>query len=271
MFVADRSRPARRDEWRSALNFSLAFIERPIATILLSVGLFLAGAVAYRFMPVAALPNVEFPTIHVTASRPGADPSTMAATVAAPLERRLGEIPGVIELTSTSSLGTSSISIQFDIGRKIDSAARDVQAALNATVADLPGDLPSLPSFRKANPNGAPILILALSSDTLPPSALYDVADTVLAQRISQVDGVAEATVSGAEQPALRVRVNPVAIATMGLSMEDVRLAIVNANAAGPLGVFDSEGVAQTIATNAQMRDPRDYRNIVVKSQNGAE
>jgi multidrug efflux pump len=252
------------------LNFSLPFIERPIATILLSVGLFLAGAVAYRFMPVAALPNVEFPTIRVSASRPGADPSTMAATVAAPLERRLGEIPGVIEMTSTSSLGTSMISIQFDISRKIDSAARDVQAALNAAVADLPGDLPSLPSFRKANPNGAPILILALSSDTMPPSAIYDVADTVLAQRISQVDGVAEAAVSGAEQPAMRVRVNPVAIATMGLSMEDVRLAIVNANAAGPLGVFDSEGAAQTLATNAQMRDPREYRNIVVKSQNGA-
>jgi len=221
-------------------------------------------------MPVAALPNVEFPTIHVSASRPGADPSTMAATVAAPLERRLGQIPGVIELTSTSSLGACSISIQFDIGRKIDSAARDVQAALNAAVADLPADLPSLPSFRKANPNGAPILILALTSDTLPPSAVYDVADTVLVQRISQVDGVAEAIVSGAEQPAVRVRVNPVAIASMGLSMEDVRLAIVSANAAGPVGAFDSEGVAQTIATNTQLRDPHEYRNIVVKSQNGA-
>jgi hydrophobe/amphiphile efflux-1 (HAE1) family protein len=221
-------------------------------------------------MPVAALPNVEFPTIYVSANRPGADPSTMAATVAAPLERRLGEIPGVIELTSTSTLGASSISILFDLGRKIDSAARDVQAALNAAVADLPGDLPSLPTFRKANPNGAPILILALTSDTLAPSALYDVADTVLAQRISQLDGVAEATVNGAEQPAIRVRVNPVAIASMGLSMEDVRLAIINANAAGPLGVFDSDGVAQTIATNGQMRDPREYRDIVVKSQNGA-
>ncbi|HKD30393.1 MAG TPA: efflux RND transporter permease subunit, partial [Xanthobacteraceae bacterium] len=184
------------------MNFSLPFVERPIATVLLSVGLFLAGTVAYRFMPVAALPTVEFPTIRVSASRPGADPSTMAATVAAPLERRLGEIPGVIELTSTSSLGTSLISIQFDISRKIESAARDVQAALNAAVADLPGDLPSLPTFRKANPNGAAILILALTSDTLPPSAIYDVADTVLAQRISQVDGVAEATVNGAEQPA---------------------------------------------------------------------
>src|SRR5882762_9535708 len=270
MSLAGRPRPVPPDEGRNALNFSLPFIERPIATILLSVGLFLAGAVAYRFMPVAALPNVEFPTIYVSANRPGADPSTMAATVAAPLERRLGEIPGVIELTSTSTLGASSISILFDLSRKIDSAARDVQAALNAAVADLPGDLPSLPTFRKANPNGAPILILALTSDTLAPSALYDVADTVLAQRISQLDGVAEAIVSGAEQPAVRVRVNPVAIANMGLSMEDVRIAIVNANAAGPLGVFDSEGVAQTLATNAQMRDPREYRNIVVKSQNGA-
>src|SRR5712671_3352127 len=266
MSLAGRPRPVPPDEGRNALNFSLPFIERPIATILLSVGLFLAGAVAYRFMPVAALPNVEFPTIHVSANRPGADPSTMAATVAAPLERRLAAIPGVIELTSTSTLGASSISIQFDLGRKIESAARDVQAALNAAVADLP----SLPSFRKANPNGAPILILALTSDTLAPSAIYDVADTVLAQRISQLDGVAEATVSGAEQPAIRVRVNPVAIASMGLSMEDVRLAIINANAAGPLGVFDSDGIAQTIATNGQMRDPREYRDIVVKSQNGA-
>jgi hydrophobe/amphiphile efflux-1 (HAE1) family protein len=270
MSIVDRLPPVPQGERRDALNFSLPFIERPIATILLSVGLFLAGAVAYRFMPVAALPNVEFPTIYVSASRPGADPSTMAATVVGPLERRLGEIPGVIELTSTSTLGTSSISIQFDLDRKIDSVARDVQAALNAAVADLPGDLPSLPSFRKANPNGAPILILALSSDTMPPSAVYDVADTVVAQRISQVDGVAEVNVAGAEQPAIRVRVNPVAIAAMGLSMEDVRLAIVNANAAGPLGVFDSDGVAQTIATNGQMRDPREYRNIVVKSQNGA-
>jgi multidrug efflux pump len=237
---------------------------------LLSVGLLLAGAVAYRFMPVAALPNVEFPTIHVTASRPGADPSTMAATVAAPLERRLGEIPGVIELTSTSTLGTSSISIEFDLGRKIDSAARDVQAALNAAVADLPGDLPSLPSFRKANTAAAPILILALTSDTLPPSAIYDVADTVVAQRIAQVNGVAEVNVAGAEQPAIRVRVNPVAIAAMGLSMEDVRLAIINANAAGPLGQFDADGVAETIAANAQMRDPRDYRDIIVNARNGA-
>jgi multidrug efflux pump len=248
----------------------LPLIARPIATTLLAVGIFLAGAVSYRFLPVAALPNVEFPSIHITASRPGADPSTMAATVAAPLERRLGEIPGVIELTSSSSLGATSISVQFDISRKVDSAARDVQAALNAAVSDLPGDMPSLPSFRKSNPNGAPVLILVLSSDTMSAAAIYDIADTVIAQRLSQVDGVAEVSVQGSEQPAVRVRVNPVAIANMGISTEDVRLAIVNANAAGPLGTFDGDGVAQSIAANAQMRDPAEYRNIVVKSGNGA-
>ncbi len=252
------------------MNVSLPFIQRPIATTLLSIGIFLIGAVAYAFLPVAALPAIEFPTIRVSASRPGADPSTMAATVAAPLERRLGEIPGVIELTSWSSLGTATISIQFDISRKIDSAARDVQAALNAAVADLPGDLPNLPSFRKANPNASPIFILALTSNIRPPSAIYDIADTVIAQRLSQIDGVAEANVSGAEQPAIRVRVNPVAIASMGINLEDVRLAIVNANAAGPLGAFDSDGVAEVIGTNTQMRDPREYRDIVVKSANGA-
>jgi hydrophobe/amphiphile efflux-1 (HAE1) family protein len=253
-----------------AMNFSLPFIQRPIATALLSVGLFLVGIVAYNFLPVAALPNVEFPTIRVSASRPGADPAIMAATVAAPLERRLGEIPGVTELTSTTSLGSTSITVQFDIGRKIDSAARDVQGALNAALSDLPGDLPSLPNFRKVNPSAQPILILALTSDTTPPSAVYDVADTVIAQRLSQVDGVAEVSVNGAEQPAIRVRVNPVAIATMGINLEDVRTAIVNANAAGPLGALDSDGIAHTIGANSQMRDPREYRTIVVKSANGA-
>jgi hydrophobe/amphiphile efflux-1 (HAE1) family protein len=251
------------------MNVSRPFIQRPIATTLLAVGVLLVGGVAYAFLPVAALPSIEFPTIHVSASRPGADPSTMAESVGAPLERRLGEISGITELTSTSSLGTTSISIQFDIGRKIDSAARDVQAALNAAVADLPGDLPNLPSFRKTNPNASPIFTLALTSETRQPSAIYDIADTVIAQRISQLDGVAEAAVSGAKQPAIRVRVNPVAIASMGINLEDVRIAIVNANATGPLGMFDSDGVAEVIGTNARMRDPREYRDIVVKSANG--
>src|SRR5262245_33822194 len=220
-------------------------------------------------MPVAALPTVEFPTIRVSASRPGADPVVMAATVAAPLERRLGEIPGVVELTSTSSLGSTNITIQFDLNRNIDGAARDVQAALNAALTDLPGDLPTLPRMRKVNPSAAPILILALTSRTTLPAAIYDVADTVIAQRISQVDGVAEVTVNGAEQPAIRVRVNPVAIASMGVSLEDVRLAIANANSTTPLGNFDGPNLSHSIATNDQLRDARDYESIVVKTANG--
>ena len=156
------------------------------------------------------MPTIEFPTIRVSASRPGADPAIMAATVAAPLERRLGEIPGVTEITSTSSLGSTNITIQFDLDRSIDGAARDVQAALNAALTDLPGDLPTLPAMRKVNPSAAPILILALTSNTMLASNMYDVADSVIAQRIAQVDGVAEVTVNGAEQPAMRVRVNPV-------------------------------------------------------------
>src|SRR5687767_11640792 len=232
------------------MNFSYPFIRRPVGTTLLAIGLFLIGMVAYRFLPVASMPTVEFPTIRVSASRPGADPAIMAATVAAPLERRLGEIAGVTEITSSSSLGTTNITIQFDLNRNIDGAARDVQAALNAALTDLPGDLPQLPRFRKVNPSSSPILILALTSKHTLPSYLYDVADSIVAQRIAQIEGVAEVTVNGAEQPAIRVRVNPVAIASMGVSMEDVRTAVANANAYSPLGTFDGPDFARTIGTN---------------------
>jgi len=251
-------------------SFSEIFIRRPVGTTLLAIGLLLVGIVAYRFLPVASLPTIEFPTISVTASRPGADPETMAATVAAPLERRLGEIPGVTELTSRSSLGSTRISVQFDLSRSIDGAARDVQAAINAALTDLPLDLQSRPSFRKANPAATPVMILALTSKTVPPSALYDAADTVIAQRLSQVDGVAEVSVNGAEQPAIRVRVNPLALASMGLDMEAVRTAIANTNAAGPLGVFDGPERSVTIATNEQLRTAADYDPIVVRTSNGA-
>jgi len=191
------------------MNISYPFIRRPVGTTLLAIGLFLAGAVAYHFLPVASMPTVEFPTIRVSANRPGADPAVMAATIAAPLERRLGEIPGVVELTSRSSLGNSMITIQFDLGRSIDGAARDVQAALNAALTDLPGDMPTLPRFRKSNPAAAPILILALTSKTMQASAIYDAADSVIVQQLAQVDGVADVTVAGSEQPAIRVRVDP--------------------------------------------------------------
>src|SRR5882724_342368 len=253
----------------SGANFSEAFIRRPVGTTLLAIGLFLVGAVAYRFLPVASMPTVDFPTIAITANRPGADPETMAATVAAPLERRLAEIAGVTELTSRNSMGSTRITVQFDLARNIDGAARDVQAAINAALTDLPGDLPSRPTFRKVNPAATPIMILALTSNTAPPSALYDAADSVVAQRLSQIDGVAEVSVNGAEQPAIRVRVNPIALASMGLSMEDVRTTIANTNAAGPLGVFDGEGRAVTIGTNDQLRAASEYDPLVVRTANG--
>jgi len=251
------------------MNFSYPAIRRPVGTALLAIGLFLMGVVAYRFLPVASLPTIEFPTIRVSASRPGADPATMASSVAAPLERRLAEISGVTEITSTSSLGSTNITIQFDLSRNIDGAARDVQAALNAAMTDLPSDLPTLPNFRKVNPASAPILILALTAKTTPPSAIYDAADSVIAQRIAQVEGVAEVSVNGSEQPAIRIRVNPIAIASMGMSMEDVRTAVVNANAAGPLGNFEGGNRAQSIAINDQMREVKQYETLIVKVANG--
>ena len=252
------------------MGFSTLFILRPIGTALLAAGLFLLGAVAYFHLPVASLPAVDFPTLRVQASRPGADPETMAATIAAPLERRLGEIAGVTELTSVSSQGSTSISVQFDLSRSIDGAARDVQAALNAASADLPGDLPQVPTFRKYNPSSAPVLILAMTSKSLSPSAIYDAADTVVAQRISQVDGVAQVDVSGAEQPAIRVRVNPTLLASMGLSLEEVRSAIEAANTLSPVGAVDADKQQITLDTNDQLRKPEDYGALVLKTNAGS-
>src|SRR5262245_44946989 len=251
------------------MNFSYPFIRRPIGTTLMALGLFLIGAVGYVFLPVASLPTVDFPTINITASLPGADPNIMAATVAAPIERRVGEISGVTELTSVTSLGQSRITVQFDLSRSIEGAARDVQAALNAALSDLPTNMPQLPTFRKANPAAAPILILALTSKTMHPSATYDAADSVIAQRLSQVDGVADVTVSGSEQPAIRVRVDPERLSAMGVAMEDVRTAISNANAAGPIGTFDGAKRGTTIGINDQLRDATEYDPLVVKTING--
>ncbi len=251
------------------MNFSRPFIHRPIGTTLMAIGLFLVGAVAYAFLPVSSLPNVELATIRVSANRPGADPATMAATVAAPIERHLAEIAGVTELTSVSSLGNARITVQFDLSRSIDGAAQDVQAALNAALNDLPSDMPSLPRFRKFNPSAAPILILALTSKTMQGSAIYDAADSVIAQRLSQVDGVADVSVAGSEQPAIRVRVDPRRLAAMGVSMEKVRTAIANANAVGPLGAFDGPQRNVTVGINGQLRAAGEYNPVVVKTVDG--
>ncbi len=251
------------------MNVSEHFIRRPVGTTLIAIAIFLIGAVAYVFLPVASMPTVDFPSIRVAASRPGADPATMAATVAAPLERQLGAIAGVTEITSQSSLGSTSISIQFDLSRSADKAARDVQAALNAAAIDLPSDLPTLPIFRKANPGAFPVLIIALTSTSLTASQIYDVADTVIAQRIAQVEGVAEVTVSGAEQPAIRVRLEPGRLAAMGLSLDAVRTAISNANVSAPIGSFEGGAQGLTLAGNTQITTPEEYGGIVVRAANG--
>jgi multidrug efflux pump len=251
------------------MSISEPFIRRPIGTVLLAMGVLLVGLVAYRFLPISSLPAVDLPTISVSASRPGADPSTMAVSVAAPLERHLGTIAGVTDITSRSSLGQTNIIIQFDLSRNVDSAAQDVQAAINAAASDLPSDLATTPSLRKFNPNAIPILILALTSDSVSPSDLYDAADTVIVQRISQVDGVGEVSASGADQPAIRVTLRPERIAAMGLSMDAIRTAIINSNPIGPLGSLDGQDMVLMLDTGGQMSKPQDFSRIIVHTANG--
>ena len=252
------------------MNFSAGFIARPVATILLSIGLMLSGIVAYRFLPVAALPSMDIPTIVVFAARPGADPETMSNSIAAPLERRLGEIAGVTEITSTSSTGAANIVLQFDIDRDINGAAHDVQAAINAAATDLPSDLPTRPYYRKFNPADAPVMQIALSSATLSAAQIYDAADTILAQRLSQSPGVSQVTVNGAEKPAVRVRLDPVRLAAAGLSGQDVYTAIRSANVLEPLGGFQGADRAETIGINGQMSQAAQYAPLVLKTTSGA-
>ena len=251
------------------IDLSGPFIRRPVGTILLAVGLLLAGVVAYFQLPVASLPAVEFPTIRVSASRPGADPETMAASVAAPLERHLGAIAGVSEITSSSMLGSTGVTVQFDPSRKIDGAARDVQAAINAAATDLPSDLTNAPTLRKFNPASMPVLILALTSPTLSVAEIYDVADTVIVQRMAQVEGVADVTVTGGEQPAIRVRADPTRMAAAGVGFEELRKAIAAANVRAALGAIQGEETVEMIATDDRLSRPEDFERIVVKSAGG--
>jgi multidrug efflux pump len=248
------------------MGFSAFFITRPVATILLAIGLFLSGGIAYHFLPVAALPSVDIPTIVVFASRPGADPETIANSVAAPLERRLGEIGGVTEITSISAIGYTSIIIQFDIGRDIHSAGSDVMAAINAATADLPSDLPIRPYYRKFNPAEAPVLTLALSSKTLSTAKIYDAADTILAQRLSRADGVAQVLINGADKPAIRVRLDPVRLAAAGLAGQDVYNAIRGANVLAPLGGFQTPDTAETIGLNGQVSQAEELAPLIIHS-----
>ncbi|CAN7562992.1 efflux RND transporter permease subunit [Acidovorax sp. LjRoot74] len=251
------------------MSLSTPFIHRPIGTMLLTLGLALAGAVSYFLLPVAPLPQVDYPTISVSASLPGASPDTMAATVATPLERSLGAIAGVTEITSRSILGSTSITLQFDLDRNVDSAARDVQAAINAARTLLPTGMPSNPTYRKVNPADSPIVILALTSDLLTRGQMYDAASTVLAQKLSQVEGVGQATVSGGALPAVRVELDPVRLASNGISLEQVRSAIVTTNANRPLGAVEREDHYWQVATNDQARVAADYAPLVLRWKDG--
>ena len=252
------------------MSISEPFIKRPIATSLLTFGVLLAGAIAYRFLPVAPLPQVEFPTISVSASLPGASPSTMASSVATPLERQFGRIAGVTEMTSTSMAGSTSITLQFDLNRDIDAAGRDVQAAINAAQGQLPANLPSRPFWRKINPADSPVMILAVRSDVLPLSKLYDVSDSILGQKLSQVQGVGQVTVGGSARPAVRIELNPTVLGNYGIGLEDVRTALGGVNSNEPKGEVANGLVRWTIADNDQLFDANHYRPIVVAYHNGA-
>ncbi len=251
-------------------GFSAIFIRRPVATFLLAAAILIAGVVAYFFLPVASLPSVDIPTIVVFGNRPGADPENIANAISAPLERRLAEIAGVTELTSTNAEGSGAIVVQFDISRDIDADAHDVQAAINAASSDLPSDLPTRPYFRKFNPASFPIMTIALTSDTLSLAQIYDAADSVLAQRLSQVEGISQVQVNGAAKPAVRVRLDPAALAAAHLSAQDVYTAIRGANVAGPTGGFEGTQRAETIGLNGQLATARDYAPLVLKASNGA-
>ena len=251
------------------MNISATFIQRPVATTLLTIGVTLVGAVAFRFLPVAALPQVEFPTINVSANLPGAGPETMATSVAAPLERQFTRIAGVTEMTSISTLGATSLTLQFELSRDIDGAARDVQAAINAARADLPAILPSNPWYRKVNPADAPILILSLTSDIVSRGKMYDVASSILQQKLSQVDGVGQVYVGGGSLPAVRVDLNPTALNKYGIGLGDVRRMLSSTNVNRPKGQLADGTRTWEIRTNDQLHAAEDYLPLVVAYRGG--
>ena len=252
------------------MNISAPFIKRPVATTLLTVGLALAGILAFRFLPVSPLPQVDFPTIQVTASLPGAEPETMATSVAAPLERQFGRIAGVTEMTSASYRGATRIVLQFELNRNIDGAARDVQAAINAARSYLPTNLPSNPTYRKVNPADAPILILALTSDTADRAKMYDAASTILQQKLSQVEGVGTVFVGGGSLPAVRVELNPTVVHKYGIGLEDVRSMLASTNTNRPKGQIADATTSREIRTNDQLFKAAEYRDLIVTFRNGA-
>ena len=251
-------------------NFSAPFIRRPVATTLITIAIFLSGAVAFRFLPVAPLPQIDFPTIAVGAGLPGASPETMASAVATPLERQFGRISGITQMTSSSGFGNTSVILQFDLNRDINAAARDVQAAINAARTQLPANLPSQPSYRKVNPADAPIMLLSLTSTNVPPAQLYDAADSILAQKLAQVEGVGQVFTWGSSRPAVRVSVNPALINSYGISLEKVRTSLQSANANLAKGSVSDSAHMWSITDTDQLFKAYEYEPLIVAGHPGA-
>src|SRR3954467_10966201 len=251
------------------MNPSRLFIVRPVATSLMMVAILLAGIVAYRLLPLSALPEVDYPTIQIVTLYPGASPDVMTSSVTAPLERQFGQMPGLNQMSSTSSGGASVITLQFSLDLSLDVAEQEVQAAINAASNLLPTDLPVPPIYSKVNPADTPILTLAVTSATLPMPTVQNLVDTRIAQKISQVPGVGLVSLSGGQRPAVRIRANPKALAAYGLTMEDVRTAVGNANVNQAKGSFDGPQRASTIDANDQLRSAQDYRSLVISYKNG--
>ena len=252
------------------MSISAPFINRPIATSLLMAGVLLVGIISFPLLPVAPLPQVDFPTIQITGQLPGASPETMASSVATPLETQFGAIPGVSQMTSTSVLGTTQITVQFDLDRNIDAAAQDIQSAITAAGGQLPKNLPSPPSYKKVNPSDSPIVMYAVNSEVLPVTTVDDFAENVLAQQISRIPGVAQVAIGGQQKPAVRVQVDPVKIASMGIQLEDIAGVIANATVDAPKGSFNGELHNFAIYDNDQLLGAKPWNDIIIAYVNGA-
>src|SRR6202142_1134826 len=252
------------------MSISAPFIERPVATTLLTVALTLAGGIAYFQLPVAALPQVDFPTINVQASLPGGSPEVMAASTATPLEKQFTRIAGVTEMTSRSTVGSAQVVLQFDLSRDINAAARDVQAAINASAGFLPTNLPQLPQYRKINPADSPILLMSLESDVVPRPQLYDIASSVFAQKLSQVNGVGQVTVGGSSLPAVRVEVNPQPVSNYNVGLDQIGTFLQNPKATRPRGALANDDVQVPIYASDQLFLAKEYKDLVVVYRNGA-
>ncbi len=252
------------------MSISEPFVRRPIATSLLMGGIFLVGLVVFPLLPVAPLPQVDFPTISVSASLPGASPETMASSVATPLETQFAQISGLSQMTSTNALGTTNITLQFDLNRNIDAAAQDVQTGIDAAGGQLPKNLPSPPTYRKVNPADSPILILAVHSDVLPVTTVDDYAENILAQQISQIPGIAQVSIGGQQKPAVRVQIDPTKLAALGLQLEDVAAVITAATVDAPKGSINGPKRAMTIYDNDQLLKAAPWNDVVVAYKNGA-